>query len=143
MRARQRPKSRSASLSRKIRLPRQRFHHPRDRAAPVFVQRALRGLPGLRRAGGGAVLRRTADRAGRGLTLLDGALAPWRKGKSPYFTQTIEAIARHFGFDPKTPWKDLPEEVQQVFLRGSGETEIAFRYDDGGRVYEVTRGFEG
>jgi excinuclease ABC subunit A len=77
------------------------------------------------------------------LTLEDGALAPWRKGKSPYFLQTIEAIARHYGFDPKTPWKDLPAEVQQVFLRGSGAMEIPFRYDDGGRVYEVTRNFEG
>ncbi len=77
------------------------------------------------------------------LTLENGALAPWRKGKSPYFIQTIEAIARHYGFDPKTPWKSLPEDVQQVFLRGSGEAEIPFRYDDGGRVYEVTRSFEG
>ena len=77
------------------------------------------------------------------LTLEDGALAPWRKGKSPYFLQTIEAIARHYAFDPATPWKDLPANVQQVFLRGSGEEEIPFRYDDGGRVYQVTRSFEG
>ncbi|PIV73170.1 MAG: excinuclease ABC subunit A [Rhodobacteraceae bacterium CG17_big_fil_post_rev_8_21_14_2_50_65_11] len=77
------------------------------------------------------------------LTLANGAIAPWRKGKSPYFLQTIEAIARHYGFDPKTAWKDLPKEVQQVFLRGSGEVEIPFRYDDGGRVYQVTRSFEG
>ncbi|WP_306044175.1 excinuclease ABC subunit UvrA [Nioella sp. MMSF_3534] len=77
------------------------------------------------------------------LTLEDGALAPWRKGKSPYFLQTIEAIANHYGFDPATPWKKLPANVQQVFLRGSGEEEIPFRYDDGGRVYQVTRTFEG
>ena len=77
------------------------------------------------------------------LRLMDGAIAPWRKGKSPYFLQTIEAIARHYGFDPKTPWKDLPEAVQRVFLHGSGEEEIKFRYDDGGRVYEVSRRFEG
>ncbi len=77
------------------------------------------------------------------LRLMDGAIAPWRKGKSPYFLQTIEAIARHYGFDPKTPWKDLPEAVQRVFLHGSGEEEIKFRYDDGGRIYEVSRRFEG
>ncbi|ARC88932.1 excinuclease ABC subunit UvrA [Rhodovulum sp. MB263] len=77
------------------------------------------------------------------LTVYDGALAPWRKGKSPYFRQTIEAIARHYGFDKATPWKDLPKKVQQVFLRGSGEEEIEFRYDEGGRVYQVTRAFEG
>ncbi len=34
--------------------------------------------------------------------------------------------------------------MQQVFLYGSGKEEIAFRFDEGGRVYEVTRPpFEG
>ncbi|WP_113911249.1 excinuclease ABC subunit UvrA [Roseovarius dicentrarchi] len=77
------------------------------------------------------------------LKIYDGALAPWRKGKSPYFLQTIEAIAKHYEFDPKTKWKDLPAHVQQVFLHGSGDEEIAFRYDEGGRVYNVSRVFEG
>ena len=77
------------------------------------------------------------------LKISDGALAPWRKGKSPYFLQTIEAIARHYEFDQNAKWKDLPAHVQQVFLYGSGEEEIPFRYDEGGRVYQVTRVFEG
>ncbi len=77
------------------------------------------------------------------LKIYDGALAPWRKGKSPYFLQTIEAIANHYEFDQKTKWKDLPSHVQQVFLHGSGDDEIAFRYDEGGRVYNVSRVFEG
>ena len=77
------------------------------------------------------------------LKIYDGALAPWRKGKSPYFLQTIEAIAKHYEFDKNTKWKDLPAHVQQVFLYGSGEDEIPFRYDDGGRVYHVSRVFEG
>ncbi len=77
------------------------------------------------------------------IALYDGALAPWRKGKSPYFLQTIEALARHYGFERDAPWRDLPEAAQQVMLYGSGEEEIRFRYDEGGRVYEVTRAFEG
>jgi excinuclease ABC subunit A len=77
------------------------------------------------------------------LKLADGALAPWRKGKSPYFLQTIDAIAAHYGFDKNKKWKDLPAHVQQVMLYGSGEEEIPFRYDEGGRVYQVTRVFEG
>ncbi len=77
------------------------------------------------------------------LKIYDGALAPWRKGKSPYFLQTIEALAKHYGFDRNTPWKKLTQKVQQVFLYGSGEEEIEFRYDEGGRVYQVTRVFEG
>ena len=77
------------------------------------------------------------------LRITDGAIAPWRKGKSPYFTQTINAIARHYEFDKATPWRDLPAHVKQVFLHGSGDEEIAFRYDEGGRVYNVSRVFEG
>jgi len=47
------------------------------------------------------------------LKIADGALAPWRKGKSPYFLQTIEAIAKHYGFDKNARWKDLDPKVQQ------------------------------
>ena len=77
------------------------------------------------------------------LKIYDGALAPWRKGKSPYFLQTIEALAKHYEFDKNTRWKDLPKHVQQVFLYGSGDEEIEFRYDEGGRVYQISRVFEG
>ena len=77
------------------------------------------------------------------ISLFNGALAPWAKGKSPYYRQTIEAIARHYGFNAKKPWKDLPEQVQDVMLYGSKGEEIKFRYDEGGRVYEVERTFEG
>ena len=77
------------------------------------------------------------------LKIRDGALAPWRKGKSPYFLQTIEAIAKHYEFDQNARWKDLPAHVKQVFLHGSGDEEIQFRYDEGGRIYQVSRVFEG
>ena len=79
----------------------------------------------------------------QGLSLLQGAIAPWAKSKSPYFTQTIESLAKHYEFDRKAKWKDLPAHVQQLFLYGSGEEEIPFRYDEGGRIYQVSRIFEG
>lgn len=77
------------------------------------------------------------------ISLYEGALAPWAKGKSPYFRQTIEALARHYEFEKDAAWRDLPKHVQQLMLHGSGEEEIKFRYDEGGRVYEVSRSFEG
>ncbi|WP_128254261.1 excinuclease ABC subunit UvrA [Falsirhodobacter deserti] len=77
------------------------------------------------------------------LSIAQGALAPWAKSKSPYVTQTIEALSTHYGFDRKTKWKDLPEKVQSVFLSGSGKDEITFRYDEAGRVYQIARTFEG
>jgi excinuclease ABC subunit A len=77
------------------------------------------------------------------LSLENGAIAPWRKGKSPYFLQTIQSLAKHYQFKEKAAWKDLPEAIHKVMLYGSGGDEIAFRYDEGGRVYSVTRAFEG
>ncbi|RWR09461.1 excinuclease ABC subunit UvrA [Paenirhodobacter populi] len=77
------------------------------------------------------------------LSIAAGAIAPWAKSKSPYFTQTIEALAKHYKFDKRAAWKDLPEKVQNLFLYGSGKEEIPFRFDEGGRVYQVSRTFEG
>ncbi|HSF94791.1 MAG TPA: excinuclease ABC subunit UvrA, partial [Thermohalobaculum sp.] len=77
------------------------------------------------------------------LSLMQGALAPWSKSKTPYFRQTLEALAGHYGFSHATPWSDLPETAREVMLRGSGEEVITFRYDDGGRVYNIKRPFEG
>ncbi|MEL6583583.1 MAG: excinuclease ABC subunit UvrA [Pseudomonadota bacterium] len=77
------------------------------------------------------------------ITLYGGAIAPWAKTKSPYFRQTIEALSKHYEFDGHAPWRDLPDHVKQVMLHGTGEEKIKFRYDEGGRVYEISRGFEG
>jgi len=77
------------------------------------------------------------------LSLIQGALAPWSKSKTPYFRQTLEALAGHYGFSHTTPWRELPEQARQVMLYGSGEGVITFRYDEGGRVYQVKRPFEG
>lgn len=76
-------------------------------------------------------------------SLYAGALAPWAKTKSAYFRQTIDSIAEHYEFDKRLPWRDLPKHVQQLMLHGSGDEEIKFRYDEGGRVYELSRSFEG
>ncbi len=78
-----------------------------------------------------------------GLPLLRGAIAPWAKGQSPYYRQTIEALANHYGFDKTKRWRDLPEQAQKVLLYGSEGEKIRFRYDEGGRVYEISRPFEG
>ncbi|WP_111428302.1 excinuclease ABC subunit UvrA [Rhodobacteraceae bacterium DSL-40] len=77
------------------------------------------------------------------LPVLKGAIAPWSKGQSPYYRQTIEALARHYGFNKSARWRDLPEQARDVLLYGSKGEKILFRYDEGGRVYEIERPFEG
>ncbi|HET9069564.1 MAG TPA: excinuclease ABC subunit UvrA, partial [Amaricoccus sp.] len=77
------------------------------------------------------------------LPLLRGAIAPWARGQSPWYRQTMEALARHYGFDARSRWRDLPERAKQVLLYGSEGEKVRFRYDEGGRVYEIERPFEG
>ncbi|MEN3930902.1 excinuclease ABC subunit UvrA [Microvirga sp. W0021] len=77
------------------------------------------------------------------LSLKGGAVAPWAKSSSPYYAQTFNALAKHYGFKITTPWEDLPEAAQHAILHGSGKADIRFVYEDGVRNYEVTKPFEG
>jgi excinuclease ABC subunit A len=77
------------------------------------------------------------------LTLRKGAIAPWSKSSSPYYLQTLEALARHYKFSLAEPWEELPKRARDIILHGSGEDEIKFIYDDGLRRYETKKTFEG
>ncbi len=78
------------------------------------------------------------DRAG----LAEGAIVPWTGAQSPYYDQTLQSLARHFGVTTKTPWNDLPASVRDAILHGTDEP-IPFTYKDGVRSYTVTKPFEG
>ena len=78
-----------------------------------------------------------------GLTLYKGAIAPWSKTTSPYYTQTLESLAKHYNFKMITPWNDLSDVAKQVILHGSGDEVVTFTYDDGMRSYETKKPFEG
>ena len=79
----------------------------------------------------------------RDATLRKGAIAPWAKSSSPYYIQTLTALAKHYRFTLDTKWKDLPKKTQDAILYGSGEDEIKFVYDDGLRGYTTKKAFEG
>jgi excinuclease ABC subunit A len=76
-------------------------------------------------------------------SLHKGAVSPWAKGPSPLYTQTLQALSRHYGFSMDKPWHDLPEQAQSVVLYGTGTEKIKFVYDDNARKYEVVKPFEG
>src|ERR1700729_413504 len=71
------------------------------------------------------------------------AIAPWAKSSSPYYIQTLMALAKFYKFTPNTKWKDLPKKTQAALLHGSGEDEIKFSYEDGVRSYDTKKPFEG
>ncbi len=79
------------------------------------------------------------------LSLARGAIAPWTRtsATSPYYQQTLEALARAYRQPMTKPWKSLPEDFRNVVLYGSGEDEITFTYDDGVRHYSTSKPFEG
>ena len=77
------------------------------------------------------------------LPLRKGAIAPWSKSSSPYYLQTLEALARHYKFSLNAPFEDLPKKIREIILFGSGEDEIKFTYDDGLRRYDTKKRFEG
>jgi len=79
----------------------------------------------------------------RTLSINEGAVAPWANSNNKMYNQTLLALAEHMDFDLDEMFSELPENVQQTILYGSGDVEITFEYDDGLRTYKVSQPFEG
>ena len=61
------------------------------------------------------------------LSLAAGAVRSWDK-KNQFYFQLLTSLATHYEFDVETPFADLPENVQQIVLYGSGRETIPFIY---------------
>jgi excinuclease ABC subunit A len=77
------------------------------------------------------------------LSLAAGAVRGWDR-RNAYYFQLIVSLGKHYGFDPDTPWRELPEKVRNAVLYGSGDEQITFTYltESGGRTQRKHR-FEG
>jgi len=78
-----------------------------------------------------------------GLSIREGAIAPWEKRNSLNFYQMLESLSKHYRFDINVPFNQLPEKIRRVLLYGSGNTQIKFYIDRNGRRYFYKRPFEG
>jgi len=78
-----------------------------------------------------------------GLSIREGAIAPWEQKDSIYFHQMLEALSSHYGFDINTPFNKLSERVRHVLLHGSGDEKIGFYFDRRGRRYFYEKRFKG
>lgn len=77
------------------------------------------------------------------LSLNEGAICRWEK-RNIYYYSLLTSLAEYYGFDLEKPFEELPEEVKQVILYGSGDEEIEFRYiNEKGSTYIKTHPFEG
>ena len=72
------------------------------------------------------------------------AVAPWAEKDNSYYFSLLYSVGEAFGFEIKTPWKELSEEQQDVLLNGSREPiliQADSRYRKGNAGYQ--RPFEG
>ncbi len=78
------------------------------------------------------------------LSLREGAIAPWEKRLSGWYHQTLEALAKAYKFDIRTPFKKLPDKARNIILNGSGKEKVEFWWEeDGGRRHIYYKEFEG
>ena len=61
------------------------------------------------------------------LSLAGGAIRGWDR-KTTYYFQMIQSLAAHYKFDIETPFRELPEQLQNVVLYGSGKEKVEFHY---------------
>ena len=76
-------------------------------------------------------------------SLREGAIEPLAQRNAAHHQQQLEALASHFGFDLYVPYGELPAAVRELLMRGSGEEEIKFHYQKGGRRASYRQPFEG
>ena len=79
-------------------------------------------------------------------TINGGVIIPWStqgKGLFSYYTRLLEGLAADLEFSLDTPWKKLPEEVQQAVLFGNNfDVQVKWK-NKYGRELRYTTGFEG
>ncbi|HCH6136947.1 TPA: excinuclease ABC subunit UvrA [Vibrio parahaemolyticus] len=77
------------------------------------------------------------------LSLAQGAIRGWDQ-KNYYYFQMLTSLADRYGFDLHAPFNSLPKKTQDVILKGSGRTEIEFKYiNDRGDIRVKRHPFEG
>ncbi len=76
------------------------------------------------------------------LSINKGAIAPIGEKRSSWYFEMIEGLARQYKFSLDTPWKDLPERIQNLILYGS-EEKVRFVFERENSHYEFSSRYEG
>lgn len=77
------------------------------------------------------------------LSLTGGAIRGWDK-RNFYYYQMLRSLAKQFSFDLNAPFSELPDDIRELILNGSGSTEVKFNYvNDRGDTVVRKHPFEG
>ncbi len=78
-----------------------------------------------------------------GLSINQGAIAPWPNPDSMHVRYLCKGLADHYGFSLDTPFDRLPQRIKSVLLNGSGTEAVTFEFRDQTRLYTSQRPFKG
>jgi len=78
-----------------------------------------------------------------GLSLKNGAIAPWSQKGSVLFLDQLEVLGQEYHFDIHTPFKNLSPEARQILFYGSGEKKPPAAAKTKGRRRFQEEPFEG
>lgn len=77
------------------------------------------------------------------LSLAEGAIRGWDR-RNFYYFQMLTSLAKHYGFEVETPFKELKAAHRDAVLRGSGKEVIDFHFlNDRGDTVTRRHSFEG
>jgi excinuclease ABC subunit A len=84
----------------------------------------------------------------RTLSIKKGAIPDWRRGPRRliiYYNHLIKCLAEHLGLPDmiKTPFQDLPEDIQQIILYGTGDELVKFDFWMRGKMRKSEKPWEG
>ncbi len=63
------------------------------------------------------------------LSLPSGAIKGWDR-RNAFYNEMLRNLADFYGFDLEAPFEELPEDVQNLILYGSGAQQVPFSYPD-------------
>jgi excinuclease ABC subunit A len=62
------------------------------------------------------------------LSVAEGAIHPWSRGHTQYFSRLLEATCDEYDIDADKPWRKLSKKQQKLLLYGTGAGRVNVRY---------------
>ena len=73
------------------------------------------------------------------LSLASGAIRGWDR-RNGFYHRLLKSLAKYYDFDIETPFEDIPENIREVILYGSGDEKIPLTFGRGRRKKQPFEG---
>ena len=77
------------------------------------------------------------------LSILQGAIAPWRSAHTQYFQRMLEAVAEEYSIPLNQKWEKLSDKNKNIIMHGAGDALMVKYKNRYGRSREYSTSYEG